>query len=193
MVYSTYGVPVLADCDSFVMPVTTVAACVRDTTTEFSRIKRIFLIEPSAANGLAAAIQPADTMTASDWDAVLANTGATKIRTLKGVGDLPKPTPVKIEVNGEEKTVGLDFVLNFTHNDISEDNYELVRLLQNATLFLWFETEGGYLYGGVEGIKCEVAEASHILANGKDTLAADEFIYKWRHTNYPSRILSPIA
>lgn len=192
MIKGLYSIPTLATCSGFVLPTVDNAVCITDNVTELSRIVKIFLVEPSATNNLVAAAAPT-AMTAAAWSAVIAQTGAGKIRVLSGVGALPKPTSVKQEVNGESYEISKDFKLSFAHNNISIANYEMMRLVQQATFFMWFQTEGGYIYGGLTGIRCKVEESDYELTNAKDSIGAINFSLEWRRANYPNRDLSPIA
>ena len=192
MIKSTYLIPTLATCSLFSLAAVDNAACITDNVTELSRIVKVYLVEPSATNNLVAAAAPT-AMTAAAWSAVIGQTGVGKIRVLSGVGALPKPTSVKQDVNVESYEISKDFKLSFSHNNISTANYEMMRLSQQATLFMWFQTDGGYIYGGLTGIRCKVEESDYELTNAKDSIGAINFSLEWRRANYPERVLSPIA
>ena len=57
---------------------------------------------------------------------------------------------------------------------------------------IWFETAGGYLYGGNEGIPVTLV-LNDVLASGKDSIEELVGTATWRAKFHPERTPSPIA
>jgi hypothetical protein len=63
-----------------------------------------------------------------------------------------------------------DFTINIEIDDVSKENYEFMRVTQCGGEYkLWFETAGGRLYGGNEGIDASLV-LDNVLGRGKDEI-----------------------
>lgn len=155
----------------------------------FSEIRRVFLAKSTAA--------PFATWgTATEWLARLSQTstsGDDYIRPLTVIGDKPAATGVVKQIsNGRNVTIGKDHVLNFTIDDMSQENYEFMRALECGGLFkMWYETEGGYMYGGPDGIKVNI-DANVVQNRGREEIETINGVITWRSKFSPERVLSPI-
>ena len=114
-----------------------------------SEIQRLFVSKGNA--------EPfTDWKQASEWTTRIAQTGtnADAIRELTVIGDKPAASPITKDISGGRKyTVGKDHTLNFTVDDVSDENYEFMRSTECGGKYrLWYETKGGYIYGGNDGI-----------------------------------------
>lgn len=80
-------------------------------------------------------------------------TGDDMIRQLTVLGNKPQPTSTTIRISGgRSKNIGTQHVVNFRVDDISPENYEFARMMQcGGTYKFWWETAGGYMYGGNSG------------------------------------------
>lgn len=153
-----------------------------------SEIKRVFLAKGNASPF-------SDWTTATEWTTRLAESGtdANAIRPLTVIGDKPAPANVTKDIsNGRKHVVGKDHTLNFTVDDVSDENYEFMRATECGGKYrLWYETKGGYLYGGNEGIKCTVV-MDDILNRGVDEIETLGGVATWRNKFSPERAKSPI-
>jgi hypothetical protein len=178
----------LANCAAFNLPVTNFNDC--DPDVNYSEIERVFAGSPQGTPF-------ANILDANEWGTRMSQTtvNAQAIRGLIVIGDMPAAaTVVKDLSNGRKKTIGKDFTVNFDIDDISDENYLLVKTLEdNQTIRLYgFETQGGKLYHyGPGGILATVA-ANVVLARGRDEIERISGTITWRNKNSPNRVDSPI-
>ena len=153
-----------------------------------SEIQRLFV-----SKGNAAAFN--NWTQAQEWTDRIAQSGSTAnaIRELTVIGDKPAPSPVTKDISGGRKyTVGKDHTLNFTVDDVSDENYEFMRSTECGGKYrLWYETKGGYLYGGKEGIKVSIV-MDDVLNRGADEIETLNGVVTWRNKFSPERVKSPI-
>lgn len=173
------------DCD-FNLPAVAFDDCAPQIA--YSEIRRIFI-------GKKAAAAFTSWGTAGEWLARISETatGANNLRALTVIGDKPAATDIVKEIsNGRRKVIGKDHVINFTIDDISAANYEFMRALECGGEFrFWYETEGGFLYGGNEGFVARVT--MNIVNNrGRDEIETIAGVITWRTKFSPERIISPI-
>jgi len=82
--------------------------------------------------------------------------------------------------------------LNYTIDDVSDENYEFMRALECGGQYrIWYETEGGFLYGGNEGILVN-ATGDDILNRGREEIETIAGTFTWRSKFHPDRTTSPI-
>ena len=153
-----------------------------------SEIKRIFISKSNSA-----AFE--DWKTAAEWTTRMAQSGVTAdaIRTLTVIGDKPAPSSVTKDISNNRKwVVGKDHTVNFTVDDVSQENYEFMRSTECGGKYrMWYETHGGYLYGGNEGIKCSIV-VDLVGNRGVDEIETLNGVATWRAKFSPERALSPI-
>lgn len=132
----------------------------------------------------------------AEWTPRLDNAGAASdaIRTLHVIGSKPIPASEEREISlgrkvNSKKTHNIDFKIDET-NGI---NHEFVRQLECGGQFLiWYETSGGLLFGGNDGIKVSMnvdmeipeGETEFITLTGKA---------EWKAKFTEERALSPLA
>lgn len=154
-----------------------------------SEIRRVFI-----AVGIAAAF--ADFGEAAEWVERIsaAGTDPDAIRSLTVIGDKPAATPVTRDISGgRQYAVGKDHTLNVSIDDTSDENYEFMRNLECGGQFrVWFETNGGKLYGGNEGILTRSVIFNDVLNRGVDEIETIEGTISWRAKFHPDRTESPI-
>lgn len=174
------------DCSS-ALPVVDFDKC--NPKIHLSEIRRIFI---ARANTEAFT----DWKLATEWTTRLSETDIDNdaaIRALTVIADKPAPTAVTREIsNGRNITVAKDHVINYTIDDISKDNYEFMRVIECGGQYrIWYETEGGFLYGGNDGILVN-ATGDDILNRGRDEIETIAGTFTWRSKFHPDRVTSPI-
>lgn len=153
-----------------------------------SEIKRIFMANANAPGFT-------DVGDATEWLARLSQTSTATdaIRELTVIGDMPAGSPVTKDIsNGRQITIGKDRTINFTIDDVSDANYEMARSTEcGGKRKLWFETHGGKMYGGNNGIKGKVV-MDIVLNRGVDEIETLAGVATWRAKFSPERVTSPI-
>ena len=132
---------------------------------------------------------------ASEWTQRLSETAntANAIRPLTVIADKPAGSPVVKEIsNGRKYNLRKDFTINIEIDDVSEENYEFMRVTQCGGEYkLWFETAGGRIYGGNEGIDASLV-LDNVLGRGKDEIEKITGTASWSDKFSPEMALSPI-
>lgn len=174
------------DCSS-ALPVVDFSKCAPQV--HLSEIRRIFITKANAEDFT-------DWESATEWTARISETdvsGDDAIRPLTVIADKPAPTPVTQEIsNGRTVTVSKNHTINYTVDDVSDDNYEFMRTLEcGGSYKIWYETEGGFLYGGNTGITVN-ATGDDILNRGREEIETIAGTFTWRSKFHPDRALSPI-
>lgn len=150
-----------------------------------SEIKRIFIAKADA--------EPfEDVAAASEWTTRL--TPATgDIKELIVIGDKPAPASVVKDIsNARKHVVGKDHTVNFTIDDVTPENYEFMRSTECGGKYkIWYETHGGFLYGGDEGIVANIV-MDDVLNRGIDEIETINGVATWRDKFSPERVASPI-
>ena len=157
-------------------------------TIVLSEIVRIFLGKQST--------EPfTDWKSATEWTTRLSENGTTAnaIRPLTVIADKPAGSPVVKEIsNGRKYNLRKDFTINIEIDDVSKENYEFMRVTQCGGEYkLWFETAGGRLYGGNEGIDASLV-LDNVLGRGKDEIEKITGTASWSDKFSPEMALSPI-
>ena len=155
-----------------------------------SEIERIYVAKPTAAAF-------ADWKLATEWTTRISETDSTgddAIRPLIVIGDKPAPANVIKEIsNGRKLPVRKDHTLNVTIDDVSDENYDFMRTLEcGGQVKIWYETAGGYLYGGNEGIDATMV-LDDVLNRGRDEIETLTGTITWSAKFHPERTLSAIA
>ena len=158
-------------------------------TIVLSEIVRIFLGKQST--------EPfTDWKSATEWTTRLSENGTTAnaIRPLTVIADKPAGSPVVKEIsNGRKYNLRKDFTINIEIDDVSLENYEFMRVTQCGGEYkLWFETAGGRLYGGNEGIDASLV-LDNVLGRGKDEIEKITGTASWDDKFSPEMCTSPIA
>lgn len=156
----------------------------------FSEIRRIFIAKSNAAAF-------ANWAAAAEWEARLSQsstTGNDYIRALTVIGDKPAATEIVKDIsNGRQVTIGKDHVINFTIDDVSQANYEFMRWTECGGKFIiWYETEGGWMYGGNAGIPKVKVSVNSVLPRGRDEIETLVGTLTFRQKFHPERVASPI-
>lgn len=178
----------LANCAGFNLPITAFDDC--DPKINLSEIERIFVGGPKAAAFSNIASE-------AEWNSRLSQStvGVDTIRALTVIGDFPAAAGVTRQIsNGRTKQVGKDYTLNYTVDDMPDENYLFFQFLdeeQSLRLFA-FETQGGKMYHfGNAGILVS-NQSNNVLARGRDETEVENGVITWRRSKRPTRIDSPI-
>lgn len=155
----------------------------------YSEIRRIFMAKKAAAAFT-------DWTDATEWLARMSQsstTGDDYIRALTVIGDKPAASDVSKDIsNGRKIVIGKDHTVNFTIDDVSDANYNFMRGMECGGEFrFWYESAGGYMYGGNEGFLASVS-INDILNRGVDEIETLAGVITWRSKFSPERALSPI-
>ena len=158
-------------------------------TIVLSEIQTIFLGK-NTASAFADVESPTEwatrlSMTATDEDA---------IRPLTVIADKPAGAPVVKELsNGRKKVIRLDQTLNVEIDDVTDENYNFMRVSQCGGQYkMWYKTAGGKIYGGNEGIDASVV-LDNVLGRGKDEIEKITGTLSWSDKFSAERVISPIA
>src|SRR4051812_8166799 len=119
----------LANCADFNLPITKFDDC--NPVVNYSEIERIFVAGPQAADF-------ANIADATEWGTRLSQTtaGADAIRGLVVIGDMPAAAGVSKDLsNGRKKVIGKDYTVNYSVDDISDENYNFFRELDSQPIF----------------------------------------------------------
>lgn len=156
---------------------------------KLSEIRRIFMGKAIAA--------PFDDWTdAEEWEARLDNlttAGDDYLRTLVVIGDKPAPTPVTKDIsNNRRLTISKTHVINFTIDEVTPENHEFMRQLEaGGQVKIWYETHGGLMFGGNDGIKTSV-RIDMLLPRGPEEIMTYAGVLEWKNQFTEERIDSPI-
>lgn len=140
---------------------------------------------------------------ASEWDSRLDQdgSGASKIRTLIGIFQMPKPEQTDTNISLGRKMKGVKkFTITGRIDDLSDANWEAMRSseCQTGNVLAWFNTRGigngdnGLLYGGSSGIEGSL-KLNPVIPEGFEEVQYIDFEFTWEAKFSPERIASPIT
>jgi hypothetical protein len=175
------------DCNSLLAPVN-FDKC--NPTVLLSEIRRIFVASQGAASF-------ADWTNATEWTTRISesNSSINAIRPLTVIADKPAASPVTAAIsNGRTVVIRKDHTINWTIDDVSEVNYAFFRSVIECggNVKIWYETEGGYLYGGNDGVDPAKMLGDDLLPRGVDQFETIAGTITWKDKFSPERVLSPI-
>ena len=153
-----------------------------------SEIRRIFISNTSS--------DPFEDWTvAPEWIARISpnSNDRNAIRALMVIGDKPTPTSQVAELSmGRRRKIRKNHVVNFTIDDVTEANHAFIQDLGLGRNFrVWYETTGGYMFGGNEGIICYL-HADMVLRRGQGEIMTYDGSLEWSNLRTEDRTLSPI-
>ncbi len=130
-----------------------------------------------------------------EWGGRLDNTApnANSIITLTVTGEKPEPTVNEQEISlGRKIVASKTHVINYTIDETNIINHEFVRQNECAGQYLmWYETSGGLLFGGTEGIEVSLT-ADMIIPLSDEELINFAGKAEWKTKFTEERIQSPI-
>jgi hypothetical protein len=143
-----------------------------------------------------AAATPTDWTVAADWIARIDNTNVNPdaIRKFHVIGSKPVAEKQEKEISHNRTVTGpKKHSIAFRIDETNNVNYEMLRSLECGGSFLiWYETSGGKMYGGNEGIKASLMLDQNIPESLQE-IELFEGMAKWTSKFHPERIDSPIA
>ena len=173
-------------CDSYLVDVD-FNYC--DPDVQFGEIDHIYLMAQEGTN-------LSDWTSLSAWNARLAldpTTDTDAIIDLNVMGDLPPAETEEIDISlGRTIQSPASFVINFDIDDVSDDNYDLMRFLEcNVVLKCWFSANE-VLFGGATGIEVTV-QAKYQIERGQKSVQKIVGTVKWENKFSPERTTNPMA
>lgn len=109
------------------------------------------------------------------------------------IGDLPVAETEEIEISlGRKIQSPSSFTVNFEIDDVSDDNYELMRWLEcNIIVDAWYSANE-VLFGGNPGIEVSIA-AKYQIERGQKSIQKIVGTLKWESKFSPPRTTNPMA
>jgi len=107
---------------------------------------------------------PTDWTAEADWEAAI-TAGLIGVNV---IGDIPEPTQDIVQISkGRQKFGTKTFTANIDIDEWTIDNYEAMRQLScGATMYNWFQTRSGVIFGGPTGVRADVIKANSPLTRG---------------------------
>lgn len=176
-------------CADVVLEATNFSECAPAVNS--SEIEKIFIAPGNAPDF-------EDEASPTEWLARVSQTAKEEntIRVLTVIADKPasQSTPIELS-NGRTKIVKKTNTVNFTIDDTSTENYNFARTLECGGNFkIWYQTQGGFLYGGKKGIKIKSVTIDPINERGRDSIETITGTLSWESkTSFVERVKSPIA
>lgn len=133
----------------------------------------------------------------SEWAARVSNSSSTvsAIRRYTVIGSKPRPTSTIKKISHDRSIAGTkQHVLNIKIDETNDMNYEnIVRASEcGGQRQMWYETMGGKLYGGNEGIPSSIV-IDDVIVEDLEDIERFEGEITWSAKFHPERISSPIA
>jgi len=127
---------------------------------------------------------PTDWTSVAAWELVINNPGTTAAdgKYLVGRGGVPVADKTTVELpKNIDRTITRKYALNLNILNMSDQNYEFLRAAQcgDTSIRVWFETVGGFLYGGPTGISPSIVDADLPLNEGRDSYEQGTLLVGW--------------
>jgi hypothetical protein len=137
-----------------------------------------------------------DETDATEWTTRLNLTSIDPARIVRlyGIGEKPAAESNDTEASYGRKAYGTkEHTVNFTIDEISPLNYELLRKLEcNKVVLVWYKTTDGQLFGGASGIKVSL-NFDHIIPEDASQLQTLVASITWRSKFHPCMTTWPEA
>lgn len=176
-------------CEDIEMTPTNFSDCAPEVNS--SEIEKIFITQASS--------EPFKNWEEpTEWLARVSQTKVEKgtIRVLTVIADKPASASTSQELsNGRTRTTKKTNTVNYTIDDTSGENYDFAKMLECGSSWkFWYQTQGGYIYGGNAGIKVKGITVDPINERGRDAIETIAGTLTWESkTSFPDRVKSPIA
>jgi hypothetical protein len=188
-----------ANCEDQLLSAVGNTDCANEGTLELAEINILHLDEKSAVYG-----EPKNPITGwtlgadneteiLTWRTGHSNTTASKVRTYYGTGEKPEPTETTITLRKNKViSLGTKHMLNYTIQVMDNDTYDALRALQanKGQFHAWFCTDS-YLYGGDNGIICDVEKVVFTKAGGRGDVSKCIISLSWSAKADPVRDALP--
>ena len=134
---------------------------------------------------------------AAEWTTRLSETNTTGddyIRPLTVIADKPQPSENLKQISGDRELVlNKTHIINWTIDETNARNHDFLRQIECGGEFkMWYETSGGKMFGGNEGITCRI-KGDMILARGTEEHEVYNGTCKWKSKFTEEFVMSPIA
>lgn len=175
------------NCEDLDIPSVSFLDC--DPEINLSQIAKIYQAKTTAASF-------SDWTSPTEWTARLndTSTDVDAIRTLRVIGELPLPSKTEKTISGGRiVTTDSKNQVNFEIDETNATNHEFVRGMKCVKRGkFWFETIGGLLFGGNEGIEASIT-VDMVLSKTEGDIILYPGSLKWSSTDVLERTPSPIA
>jgi hypothetical protein len=133
----------------------------------------------------------------AEWDSRLSNStsGASQIRALRVIGEMPAVADNEKEISGGRIQDGVkDFIIQGNIDETNQVNHDALRSMECNTgnQLFWFETRDGLLYGGNTGIEGKIKIKNQIPLTYNDIIVFP-WTAKWKERFTPERQASVIT
>lgn len=134
---------------------------------------------------------------AAEWDSRIDNdaAGASAIRMLPGIGDMPAPESEDIDISlGRKKTGIRRFTMNFRVDESNNGVHDSFIALQcdSGNRLIWPETRDHKLFGGNSGIEAKI-KVDMIIPEAYTEFIIYQVTFTWDAQFMPEMIDSPIT
>ena len=179
-----------ANCASADFPAVNFSDCTDAFVSEESEITDIWLSPEDDANAGEPKYKPTDWTSKSAWETATNQSGA-GIKHLTVIGDKPLPETASRTVSKGRVIPGLGtHTVNFDIDDVTPENYTLMRRAQcGGRWVMWYATKR-FIYGGAKGFSANVVNAGEVLQRG-DNYTVLSFIMNWKAQQSPPRAANP--
>ena len=173
-------------CDSFLVDVD-FDYC--DPDVQFGEIDHVYMMAQTGAN-------LADWTSLTVWNARKAldpTSDVDAVVDLTVMGDQPLAETEEIEISlGRKIQSPASFLVNFDIDDVSDDNYELMRFMEcNVLVKVWYSANE-VLFGGNTGIEA-VVSMKYQIERGQKSVQKIIGTVKWENKFSPERTTNPMA
>lgn len=132
----------------------------------------------------------------AEWNSRLSNTSTSinAIRFMNVVGEKPVAEGEVIKISRNRKiTMHKAHTINFDVDETNQENYDALRELECGGNFLWwYQTAGGLLYGGTDGIEAYV-NLNDMIPKDRAELNIFQGVLTWDAEFHPERTTNPMA
>lgn len=182
------------DCEDMSLPEVSFSDCIEAFQEELSQISEVIISEEDPDNPGQPLYKPTDMADPADWISMISNDG-NGARRLIGLGSLPAPEKQRRDISKRRTKKGASaYMLNFVVDEVTQANYDFTRNLAcGKKVFLWYVTNGGFVYGSENGIKAEVYDADPIWDADVNSYVRLEFNFRWEAHCPPERNPYPLA
>lgn len=177
-------------CSTITLPVVSFADCPADYAAHESEICDVWIVP--ADDGVSTEIPTLAADGGADPDAWhnplnyptesghFSNAG-TGMRHLIVIGDKPISEITEVTVAKRWSLItNRGHIVNIDVTDMSIPNYDFIRALQfQPTVAIWYRDIDGYMYGGANGIVCDIQNAGNIANRGEGGLLTGQVIFNW--------------
>lgn len=137
-----------------------------------------------------------DVASPTEWATRLANSVAAgkDIRVITGIGSKPKPTASTVALSMRRKKItGRAHALTLKVDETNQANHDAMLHIQCGGLYtIWFETFGGLLFGGNDGIRDASIDVGDVMEEGDQGIIIHDYLIEWNNLHSPERVVSPL-